>query len=105
MTLTSHFPLLITISVGNGEEDPGSENYRASYVHIQKTNEFGLNIPSSEPIESVAKIGTLHSNQAEKFTETGLTPWMLRRFICNGTFSEKYRSKHNQIHLGDVIDL
>ena len=74
MTPTSHFPLLITISVGNGEEDPSSENYRASYALIQETNEFGLNMPSSELIESVAKIGTLHSNQVDKFTETGLTP-------------------------------
>lgn len=146
MTPTSHFPLLISISVGNGDDAPGNENYRASYSLIQETNEFGLNIPSMELIESVAKIGTLHSNQVDKFAETGLTPMdakmiqapLIKECFLNmeckvidqyvtgdhtvfvgepvmvhmdedvfvdGTFSEKYRSKHNQIHFGDVIGL
>jgi flavin reductase (DIM6/NTAB) family NADH-FMN oxidoreductase RutF len=74
MTLTSHFPLLISISIGNGEDTPGHENFRASYSLIHETNEFGLNLPSIELIETVAKIGTLHSNQVDKYAETGLSP-------------------------------
>ncbi len=74
MTPTSHFPLLISISVGNGGEDSSNDNYRASYSLIHETNEFGLNLPSGEFLEAVAKIGTLHSNQADKYKETGLTP-------------------------------
>jgi flavin reductase (DIM6/NTAB) family NADH-FMN oxidoreductase RutF len=74
MTPTSHFPLLISISVGNGEEDSSNENFRASYALIQETNEFGLNLPSGELLEAVAKIGTLHSNRTDKYKETGLTP-------------------------------
>jgi len=74
MTPTSHSPLLISISVGNGDEEPGSDNFRASYALIQETNEFGLNLPSGELLEAVAKIGTLHSNQVDKYAETGLTP-------------------------------
>ena len=74
MTPTSHIPLLITISVGNGKEAPGSENYRASYALIHETNEFGLNIPPAGLLETVAKIGTLHCNHVDKYKETGLTP-------------------------------
>jgi flavin reductase (DIM6/NTAB) family NADH-FMN oxidoreductase RutF len=146
MTPTSHIPLLVTISVGNGEESTSIENYRTSYALIQETNEFGLNLPSNELIESVAKIGTLHSNQVDKFVETGLTPMDAKKIqaplikecflnaeckvidqyvtgdhtvfvsepvrvhmdeevFVDGTFSEMYRSKPNQIHFGDVIDL
>ena len=74
MTPTSHFPLLISISVGNGEEDSANENFRASYTLIQETNEFGLNLPSVELLEAVAKIGTMHSNRTDKYKATGLTP-------------------------------
>ena len=74
MTPTSHFPLLISISVGNGEEDSGNDDFRASYSLIHETNEFALNLPSGKLLETVAKIGTLHSNQADKYKETGLTP-------------------------------
>jgi flavin reductase (DIM6/NTAB) family NADH-FMN oxidoreductase RutF len=146
MTPTSHFPLLITVSVGNGEEAPGHENFRASYKLILETNEFGLNLPTKELIGNVAKIGTLHSNHTDKFKETGLTPMESKKIkaplieecflnmecrvidqyvtgdhtvfvgepvvihmdenvFADGTFAEEYRSKNNQIHLGDVIDL
>lgn len=74
MTPTSHFPLLISISVGNGYEDSDYDNFRASYSLIHETNEFGLNLPAGELLEIVAKIGTLHSNQTDKYIETGLTP-------------------------------
>jgi len=73
MTPTSHFPLLLSLSIGNGQKEE-DESYRASYALIDKTNEFGLNIPSSELIETVGKIGTIHSNKADKYAETGLTP-------------------------------
>lgn len=73
MTPTSHFPLLLTISVGNGEEDSEGENFRASHALIEDTAEFGLNLPSNDLIETVGKIGTLHSNQVNKYVETGLT--------------------------------
>jgi flavin reductase (DIM6/NTAB) family NADH-FMN oxidoreductase RutF len=146
ITPTSHFPLLISISVGNGEEAPGSENYRASYALIQETNEFGLNLPLSELIDTVAKIGTLHSNQVDKYVETGLTPMESKKIsaqlieecylnmeckvidqyitgdhtvfigepvvvhmdedvFIDGKFAEKFRSKINQVHFGDVVDL
>jgi flavin reductase (DIM6/NTAB) family NADH-FMN oxidoreductase RutF len=74
MTPTSHFPLLISVSIGNGEETPGNESFRASYTLIQETNEFGLNLPSRNLLESIAKIGTLHSHKVDKYAETGLTP-------------------------------
>jgi len=73
MTPTSHFPLLLTISVGNGKEGYEGENYRSSYALIEETLEFGLNLPSKQLIEVVGKIGTLHSNQVDKYAETGLT--------------------------------
>ena len=146
MTPTSHFPLMVTISVGNGNEASKDENYRASYALIQDTAEFGINLPSKELTEVVGKIGTLHSNQVDKYTETGLSPMeskiiranLIKECFLNmeckltdeyvtgdhtvfvgepvfvhldedvlveGKFSEKYRSKHNQIHLSDVLDL
>ena len=74
ITPTSHFPLLFSLSVGNGKEEAGNDNFRASCELIEATNEFGLNIPSSELIETVGKIGTIHSNKVDKYTETGLTP-------------------------------
>ena len=73
MTPTSHFPLLLTISVGNGREGSEDDNYRSSYALIEETLEFGLNLPSKQLIEVVGKIGTLHSNQTDKYAETGLT--------------------------------
>lgn len=146
MTPTSHIPLLLTISVGNGQEGSGSENYRVSYTLIEDTAEFGLNIPSKELIEAVGKIGTGHSNQVDKYADTGLTAMqskmikanlikecylnmeckvtdeyvtgdhtvfvaepvlvhMDKDVLVNGKFSGKYRSKNNQIHFGDIIDL
>ncbi|MFC2128642.1 flavin reductase family protein [Bacteroidota bacterium] len=146
MTPTSHFPLLMTISVGNGKEDSKDENYRASYSLIEDIAEFGINLPSKELIEVVGKIGTLHSNQVDKYAETGLTPMDAKIIRANlikecylnmeckvtdeyvtgdhtvfvaepvfvhldedvlvdGKFSEKYRSKHNQVHLGDIIEM
>jgi len=146
VTPTSHFPFLISISVGNGEDAPGNENFRASYALFQETNEFGLNLPSSELLETVAKIGTMHSNRIDKYAETGLTPMGSKKIkallvgecylnmecrvidqyitgdhtvfigepvlihlnedvFIDGKFTEKYRSKHNQVHFGDIIDL
>jgi len=146
MTPTSHLPLLISISVGNGREDSGNDNFRASYSLIYETNEFGLNLPSGELLETVAKIGTLHSNQVDKYKETGLTPMESRKIsallieecflnmeckvidqyvtgdhrvfvgepvvvhmdegvFVDGKFAAKYRSKSNQVHFGDVVDL
>lgn len=146
MTPSSHFPLMITISVGNGKEDTELENYRSSYALIAETSEFGLNLPSKELIETVGKIGTLHSNQVDKFAETGLTaidskiikanlikecylnmeckvtdeyvtgdhtvfvaePVLVHLdedVLVDGKFSKKYRSKQNQVHFGDIIEL
>ena len=146
MTPTSHFPLLVTISVGNGNEASNDENYRASYALIQDPAEFGITLPMKDLIEVVGKVGTLHSNQVDKYAETGLTPMESKIIRANlieecflnmeckvtdeyvtgdhtvfvgepvfvhldedvlveGKFSEKYRLKHNQVHLGDVLDL
>jgi flavin reductase (DIM6/NTAB) family NADH-FMN oxidoreductase RutF len=146
MTPTSHSPLLLTISVGNGRESPESDNYRSSYALIEETLEFGLNLPSKQLIEVVGKIGTLHSNQTDKYAETGLTamdskiikaslikecylnmeckvtdeyvtgdhtvfvaePVFVRLdedVFVDGKFSEKHRSKQNQVHFGDIVDM
>ena len=146
MTPTSHFPLLLTISVGNGREDSEGDNYRSSYALIEETLEFGLNLPSKQLIEVVGKIGTLHSNQTDKYAETGLTaigskiikanlikecylnmeckvtdeyvtgdhtvfvaePVFVRLdedVFVDGKFSEKHRSKQNQVHFGDIVDM
>ena len=145
MTPTSHFPLLLSLSIGNGQKEE-DESYRASYALIDATNEFGLNIPSIELIETVGKIGTIHSNKADKYAETGLTPMESKKikahlisecylnieckvidqyvtgdhtvFIAepvvvhldedvfvDGRFAEKYRSKDNQIHFSDIVNL
>jgi len=146
MTPTSHFPLLISVSIGNGEEDSGNDNFRASYSLIYETNEFGLNLPPGELIETVAKIGTLHSNQVDKYAETGLTPVESKKInahlieecylnmeckvidqyvtgdhtvfvgepvvvhmdedvFIDGEFAAKYRTKNNQVHFGDVVEM
>jgi len=146
MTPTSHFSLLLTISVGNGKEGSEGENYRTSYTLIEGTAEFGLNLPSKEFIETVGKIGTLHSNQVDKYAETDLTAMdskiikahlikecylnmeckVINEYVTgdhtvfvaepvlvhldedvlvDGKFSEKYQSKQNQVHFGDVVKL
>jgi flavin reductase (DIM6/NTAB) family NADH-FMN oxidoreductase RutF len=146
MTPTSHFPLLLTISVGNGREGSEDDNYCSSYALIEETLEFGLNLPSKQLIEVVGKIGTLHSNQTDKYADTGLTamdskiikanlikecylnmeckvtdeyvtgdhtvfvaePVLIRLdedVFVDGKFSEKYRSKQNQVHFGDIVDM
>ena len=79
ITPTSHFPMLISISVGNGEEAAGNDSFRASYALIQETNEFGLNLPTGDMLDTVAKIGTLHSHQVDKYAETGLTPMQAKK--------------------------
>jgi flavin reductase (DIM6/NTAB) family NADH-FMN oxidoreductase RutF len=73
-TPTSHEPFLLTVSVGNGGIESGDTAYRISYSLINETKEFGLNIPSSDLIESVIKVGTTHSDSVDKFAEAGLTP-------------------------------
>ena len=73
MTPTSHSPFLLSISVGNGKEGPEDESYRASYALIEETTEFGLNLPLIDLIDAVRKIGSLHSNQVDKYAETSLT--------------------------------
>ena len=146
MTPTSHFPLLLTISVGNGKDGAKDPHYRTSYSLIEDTAEFGINLPAMELMEVVGKIGTLHSNQVDKYAETGLTAIKSKKIkahlikecylnmeckvtdeyitgdhtvfvaepvvvhldeevLVDGKFSEKYRSKHNQIHFADIIDL
>lgn len=71
VTPTSHNPLLLTASVGNGEKD--TDAFRFCHSLINETKEFGLNIPSSELTDAILKIGTTHSNEVDKFAETGLT--------------------------------
>ena len=69
---TSHEPLLITASIGNGKK--GEDAYRACHALINETKEFGLNLPTPELTEAILKIGTTHSDEVDKFVETGLTP-------------------------------
>ena len=68
---TSHEPLLISASIGNGEKGEGS--YRACHALINETKEFGLNLPTPKLTEAILKVGTTHSNEVDKFAETGLT--------------------------------
>ena len=72
VTPTSHEPLLITASIGNGET--GEDSYRACHALINETKEFGLNIPTPELTEAILKVGTTHSNEVDKFADSGLTP-------------------------------
>lgn len=72
ITPTSHDPLLLTASIGNGEI--GTEAYRFCHSLINETKEFGLNIPTTALTEAIFKVGTTHSNEVDKFTEAGLTP-------------------------------
>ncbi|MFA5330291.1 MAG: flavin reductase family protein [Prolixibacteraceae bacterium] len=69
---TSIEPLLITASIGNGEKD--EDSYRACHALINETKEFGLNIPTPELTEAILKVGTTHSNEVDKFADSGLTP-------------------------------
>ncbi len=69
---TSHNPLLLTASIGNGEKD--TEAYRFCHSLISDTREFGLNIPTPNLTEAIFKVGTTHSNEINKFEEAGLTP-------------------------------
>ncbi len=69
---TSHEPLLITASIGNGEK--GDDSYRTCHTLINETKEFGLNIPTPELTEAILKVGTTHSNEVDKFADSGLTP-------------------------------
>lgn len=74
MTPTSHSPLLITVSVGNGGKETGEMAYRYCYSLINETKEFGLNVPTPDLKDAIAKVGTTHSNDVDKFNDTGLTP-------------------------------
>jgi flavin reductase (DIM6/NTAB) family NADH-FMN oxidoreductase RutF len=73
MTPTSHVPFLLSISIGNGKEGMEDDSFRSSYALIGETMEFGLNLPSKNLIEAVGKVGSLHSNRADKYAEAGLT--------------------------------
>lgn len=75
MTPTSHDPLLFTVSVGNGDKEANEQSYRFCYSLINETKEFGINIPTPELTEAVLKVGTTHSNEIDKFADTGLTPF------------------------------
>lgn len=74
MTPTSHVPLLITVSIGSGGIETGDMAYRYCYSLINETKEFGLNVPTPNLTDAIAKVGTTHSNEVDKFAETGLTP-------------------------------
>ena len=144
MTPTSHVPLLLMTSVGSGGKETGDFAYRVCYSLINETKEFGLNLPTIELMETIAKVGTTHSDEVDKFAETGLTPLASKKIsaplisecflnveckviqqfvtgdhtvfvaeplavyidddvIVDGKFTEKYRAKSNQVHLGDFI--
>jgi flavin reductase (DIM6/NTAB) family NADH-FMN oxidoreductase RutF len=72
VTPTSHEPLLITASIGNGKK--GEDSYRACHALLNETKEFGLNIPTPELTEAILKVGTTHSDEVDKFADSGLTP-------------------------------
>ena len=72
ITPTSHQPLLFTVSVGNGEK--GTDAYRACHSLINETKEFGINVPTPELTDAIIKVGTTHSDEVDKFADSGLTP-------------------------------
>lgn len=74
MMPTSHDPLIIIVSVGSGGIETGVMAYRYCYSLINETKEFGLNIPTPDLRDAIGKVGTTHSNEIDKFAETGLTP-------------------------------
>jgi len=78
---TSHNPLLLTASIGNGEK--GTEAYRFCHSLIDETKEFGLNIPTPDLAEALFKVGTTHSNEVDKFAETGLTPFSSKKISAS----------------------
>jgi len=133
-------------SVGSGGKETGDFAYRVCYSLINETKEFGLNLPTIELTETIAKVGTTHSDEVDKFAETGLTPLaakkisaplisecflnvecrVIQQFVTgdhtvfvaeplavymdddvfvDGKFTEKYRDKNNQVHLGDFITM
>ena len=79
MTPTSHEPLLLMASVGSGGKETGDSAYRVCYSLINETKEFGLNISTSELTEAIGKVGTTHSDEVDKFAETGLTPFASKK--------------------------
>ncbi|MBE0712298.1 MAG: flavin reductase family protein [Candidatus Aminicenantes bacterium] len=146
MTPTSHVPLLLMASVGSGGKETGDFAYRVCYSLINETKEFGLNISTRELTEAIGKVGTTHSDEVDKFGETGLTPFaskkisaplisecflnvecrVIQQFVTgdhtvfvaeplavylnddvfvDGKFTENYRDKRNQVHLGDFLTL
>jgi|GEM_PF-1723131 len=79
MTPTSHEPLLLMASVGSGGKETGDRAYRVCYSLINETKEFGLNVPTVDLTEAIVKVGTTHSDEVDKFAETGLTPMASRK--------------------------
>lgn len=72
---TSFEPFLIIASIGSGGKETGDRAYRYCYSLINETKEFGINVPTPELTEAIVKVGTTHSDEVNKFTETGLTPF------------------------------
>ncbi len=72
-TPTSKNPFLVSISVGHGRKDDPSSAYRVCRSYIDQTKEFGINVPLLQQKEIVLKIGSTHSDEVDKFTETGMT--------------------------------
>lgn len=73
MMPTSHQPLLIAASIGHGGKETGDFAYRVSYSLINETKEFGLNLMTSDLMDSMLKAGTTHSDEVDKFAECGFT--------------------------------
>ncbi|MCE4564394.1 flavin reductase family protein [Maribellus sp. CM-23] len=71
---TSFEPFLVIASIGSGGKETGDRAYRYCYSLINETKEFGINVPTPDLTEAIVKIGTSHSNEVDKFKETGLTP-------------------------------
>lgn len=67
-------PFLVIASIGSGGKETGDRAYRYCYSLINETKEFGINVPTPELTDAIVKVGTTHSNEVDKFTETGLTP-------------------------------
>ncbi len=81
MTPTSHSPFLITVSVGNGDKEAGNDSYRFCHSLISQTKAFGLNVPTNALVEAVTKVGTTHSDEVDKYSEAGLTPFNSRHIL------------------------
>ena len=79
---TSHHPLQMMASIGNGPPESGAFAYRYCYSIVKESREYGVNVPTAALAEATGRIGFSHSNEVDKFELTGLTPMKAKYIKC-----------------------